>query len=58
MKNIARIINSIFGKTYTATIVYSGLSFEISVTAHSEYRARRELDEIADEGYILSVTEA
>lgn len=58
MKNIARIIKNLFGKTYTATIVYSGLTFEITVKAHNELRARQELDEIADGGYVIGMSEA
>lgn len=61
MKNIARrIIATIFPprRNYTATIVYSGLTFNVCVDAPDERRARIELDEIADGGYVVSFAEA
>ena len=61
MKNIARRIARMLHttrKTYAATIAYSGLLFDVSVEAPDERRARRELDEIADGGYIVAFAEA
>lgn len=61
MKNIARrIINTLFPvcKNYNATIVYSGLTFVVSIQAPDERRARLELDEIADGGYVIDFCEA
>lgn len=55
-----RIITTIFPprRNYTATIVYSGLTFNVCVDAPDERRALMELDEIADGGYVVSFTEA
>lgn len=61
MKKLARrIITTIFPprKNYTATIVYSGLTFNVCVDAPDERRARMELDKIADDGCIVSFAEA
>jgi len=61
MKNIARrIINTLFPacKNYTATIVYSGLTFEVSIEAPDERCALLELEEIADDGYVIDFCEA
>lgn len=61
MKKLARrIITTIFPprRNYTATIVYSGLTFNVCVDAPDEGRALMELDEIADGGYVVSFAEA
>lgn len=61
MNNIAqRIINAIFTtrKNYTATIAYSGLIYRVSIEAPDERRARIELDEIADDGFVIDFCEA
>lgn len=61
MKNIARrIIATIFPqrKKFSATIVYSGLTFNVCVDAPDERRALMELDVIADGGYVVSFAEA
>lgn len=60
MKNIARrIIATIMSrKNFSATIVYSGLTFVVCIDAPDERCARLELDEIADGGYVVSFAEA
>lgn len=61
MKDIARrIITTIFPprRNFSATIVYSGLTFDVCIDAPDERRARMELDEIADGGYVVSFAEA
>lgn len=61
MKNIARrIITTLFParKNYTAIIAYSGLLCHVSVEAPDERRARMELDEIADDGFVIDFCEA
>lgn len=61
MKNIARrIINILFParKNYTATIAYSGLIYHVNIEASDERRARIELDEIADDGFVIDFCEA
>lgn len=61
MKNIARrIIAAIFPRrrNYAATVSYSGMLFSVSIDAPDERRARLELDEIADGGYVVSFAEA
>lgn len=61
MKKLARrIITAIFPprRKYTATIVYSGLTFNLCIDAPDERHARMELDEISDDGCIVSFSEA
>lgn len=61
MKEIARrIVSTIFPprKTYAATVAYSGLMFDFTIDAPDERRARLELDEIADGGFVVSFAEA
>lgn len=60
MKHIARIINAIFPphNHYTATIVYSGMTFHVTIDAPDERRARMELDEIADGGFVIDFAQA
>lgn len=61
MKNIARrIIAAIFPRrrNYAATVSYSGMIFGVSIDAPDERRARIELDEIADDGFVIDFCEA
>lgn len=61
MKNIARrIIKTLFPalKNYTATIAYSGLIYHVNIEAPDERLARMELDEIADDGFVIDFCEA
>lgn len=60
MKNIARrIINTLFParKNYTAAIAYSGLIYHVNIEAPDECRARIELNEIADDGFVIDFYE-
>lgn len=61
MKNIARRIHQHpfpGRKNYTATIAYSGLIYRVNIEAPDERRARIELDEIADDGFVIDFCEA
>lgn len=60
MKRIACIINTIFPPCnhYTATIVYSGLTFHVTIGAPDDRRARMEIDEIADGGFVIDFAQA
>ena len=61
MKNIARhIIYTLFParKNYTATIACSGLIYRVNIEAPDERRARIELDEISDDGFVIDFCEA
>lgn len=56
MKKITRrILNALFPpmNRYAATIVYSGLTIPVTLEAPDDFRARQELDEIADGGFIV-----
>ncbi len=60
MKNIARrIINAFLPtrKNYTAMIAYSGLICHVRIEAPDERRARIELNEIADDGFVIDFYE-
>ena len=60
MKYIARrIISTIFPnrRNFSATISHSGLIIHVNIDAPDEQRAKIELDEIADGGYVVSFAE-